>query len=202
MNGVLFLDVDGVFNTSRCLLENYCEHDQSLLFVKDLCPQIAEFMVPLEKHQITNLKWIMEQFDLHFVISSTWRQRDEYKKFFLTALSTCGIDTSRYLGDTPCLGTDEGRGAEVKQWLEANPHVGKKFVILDDEHEYSFKKHGLQSHVVKTFLRSGIHHEEGLSKIKAEKVVDLLEKLEVRNVERMAREEENQDIDHHQQSQI
>lgn len=196
MDGILFLDIDGVFNTSRCLLENYSENDQTLLFVKDLCPHISEFMVPLEKHHITNLKWIMEQFDVCFVISSTWRQREEYKTFFLAALSACEIDISRYVGDTPCLSLHQGRGAEVKGWLDVNPNVEKRFVILDDEHEYSFKKHGLGPHLVKTLLRSGVYHDEGLSKSKAEKVIELFTQLGVRRIDRHMPSEVEQLYEH------
>lgn len=180
---VIFLDIDGVFNTSRCLLEDYEVDDQSLLFVKELCPDITEYIVPLEKHHIMNLKWIMDQCDASFVISSTWRQQDEYKRFFLEALRSCGVDTNRYLGDTPSLSPIDGRGAEIKHWLDRHPEVGEKFVIIDDDHEHSFRKNGVLKNFVKTVMRSGVSTEEGLSKEKATDVLRMLRSFEGRNVE-------------------
>ena len=171
---VLFLDIDGVFSTSRCLLEDYDEDDPSLLFVRDLCPDVKEFIVPLEKSYILNLKWILDAQPVHFVISSTWRQCDNYKNFFLAALRECGIDTSRYIGDTPTLSAVEGRGAEIRQWLSENSHVGEHFVIIDDDHEVSFKHHGLDKHWVQTIMRSDNPTEEGFSPQQAQLVMTKL----------------------------
>ena len=53
---VLFLDVDGVLTTERCLLEEYDEDDESLYFVHKLCPDVTSFIPPLEKSRIAILK--------------------------------------------------------------------------------------------------------------------------------------------------
>ena len=53
---VLFLDVDGVLTTERCLLEEYEEDDESLYFAHKLCPDVKSFIPPLEKSRIAILK--------------------------------------------------------------------------------------------------------------------------------------------------
>jgi hypothetical protein len=160
---VIFLDVDGVLTTSRCLLEDYEDEDDSLLFLQNLLPhRREEHMVPLEISMIQNLKYVIEQTNARIVLSSTWRESDEMKEYLLKGLESQGIPPEAIIGETPFLGCLEGRGAEIRLWLCEN--LCENFVILDDDHLLSFQSHGLDHRLVQTKIRDDDRAKEGLTR--------------------------------------
>jgi hypothetical protein len=186
---LIFLDVDGVLNTKREILEEYDDNEASPhYFSEKLCPDISHHITPLCKRFIDNLRWMIEQLpNTKIVLSSTWRQDDEYKRFLLAAFRSSGIETTCVvLGDTPTLSCLDGRGAEIRTWLLLNAEYGQKFVIIDDDHEISFGKHDLSDRFVKTILYDPKDSsKEGLSREAAELAVSILRRqsdvAEVRN---------------------
>ena len=60
---IIFLDVDGVLNGSRSILEEYEESDPTLYFARNIYPPATEFITPLEKSMIANLKWLIDSFE-------------------------------------------------------------------------------------------------------------------------------------------
>jgi len=71
---------------SRCLLCEYEVDDPTLIFPKDT----HSAQVPLELHQLRNLKWLVEESNACIVLSTTWRQVEEMRAFLLTALASVG----------------------------------------------------------------------------------------------------------------
>lgn len=175
---IIFLDIDGVLTTSEALLEEYEPDDPAYYYTSDLCPSLESSITPLSKVCIHNLKWICDQVpNLRIVVSSTWREDEDYKQFLLSALTAGGIDANLLVaGDTPILSGADGRGAEIRMWLLLNPaEYHRRFCILDDGHKESFLKHQLEDHFVQTIMRHSTHPElEGLTHELAVKVVEIL----------------------------
>ena len=71
---VIFLDVDGVLNSQRCVCDDYEEGDRTLLFASDVL-KTNEYMIPLERHMLENLKYILNEVpSAQICVSSTWRE--------------------------------------------------------------------------------------------------------------------------------
>ena len=172
---VLFLDVDGVLATKRCLTEDVHEEDSSLFFAHQLCPAVHGYFTPLEKSKIENLKTILDILPyVKIVISSTWRIDPNLMAFLLEALKAGGIDTKEVvLGGTPySRRVGSCRGSEILEWLRINPEYNENFVIVDDEHQASFMSCRLADRVVKTEMH-GDERNQGLSQEAVEKVLQL-----------------------------
>lgn len=171
---VLFLDVDGVLTTSRGLLMTYSASDNSLYHVSDLIPGSApDSIPPLEKDRVSNLRTVVAAVPgLRIVVSSTWREDDEYMAFLLAALREGDIDVEAVVIDKTPVSTG-GRGAEVREWLALNPSHNV-FAIVDDGHAESFKEHGFEPQFVQTYVGC-IHNEfEGLTREHAKSLIDIL----------------------------
>ena len=162
MKKIIFLDVDGVLNSSRTLYED----------------------ISLEDDLILNLKELINKTGAKIILSSSWRLSteaiatlmDKLDKFGLAISGmTCdGVDldwiekyefdvTKKYL-DTK-FDYDENkqikitydRGAEIFKWL--HDHDGCTYVILDDEIE-DIKPYFNASVIVKTSYKTGLTKED------------------------------------------
>lgn len=104
---VIFLDVDGVLNTSngRCDMGLYC-------------------LLPTA---LANLKDIVDKTNASIVLSSTWRIYDEALEILKRKLQELGLDIYAV---TPRLG--RARWHEIKSWLANHPYV-TKYAIIDDD---------------------------------------------------------------------
>ncbi len=133
---VLFLDVDGVLNTSGSRGLHY-----SLL---------------------SRLKSIIEQTDCKIIISSNWRLYDKYLKYLYAHMSNIGIDVEKVvLGGTSYFGTDL-RLFEILHCLDQmyiHQYEVDNWCILDDLNLYrqNVRNIDLENH----FVRS--NHLKGLS---------------------------------------
>ena len=113
---VIFLDVDGVLNSSQ-----------------------DGFNIKLEtrKHLVL-LKQLVDETGAEIVLSSSWRIYDKTRVFIKKKLEEYGI---ALIGFTP--DTGESKGKEIKKWLDETPYSIESFVILDDDAdmgEYSGSK--------------------------------------------------------------
>jgi hypothetical protein len=150
---IVFLDVDGVLNTERYLVEQCDRNQEGKMYAFE-----AQFN--FDPRALDNLKKIVNTFDASIVISSTWRVTDKEfdlwkldggiyggnKKFrywneLIRNLYEYGLD-KRVIGVTPSLCTpSEGgysryvsRGEEIKAWLTTNVSLKiESFVIIDDD---------------------------------------------------------------------
>lgn len=173
---VVFLDVDGVLTMSRCLLRDYDDDDPTLLFPEDVSPLGGEQFegVPLERSALLNLKWLIDQSHADIVLSSTWRQMDEMRRYLMAALTSVGISAESVVGDTECMPL-VGRGGEISHWLSQHPEY-TSYVVLDDAHQASILQHCGERHFVQTILQSPDkdYSCEGLTKPHAIKALKIL----------------------------
>ena len=162
MKKVIFLDVDGILNSSRTLYED----------------------ISLEDDLISNLKELVDKTDAKIILSSSWRfsteaiatLMDKLDKFGLVISGmTCdGVDldwlekyefntTKKYLDtkfdydENKQIKFTRDRGAEIFKWL--HDHDDCAYVILDDEIE-DIKPYFSESVIVKTSYKTGLTEED------------------------------------------
>lgn len=111
---VLFLDVDGVLNTTES--------------------QIDGGMTNFTEEAVSAVKTLVEEAAFNVVVSSTWRA--DSLPLLKKALEARGVGelSARIVGGTPTFSLDSGagRGDEIDAWLYQNKFSGR-MVILDDE---------------------------------------------------------------------
>ena len=162
MKKVIFLDVDGVLNSSRTLYES----------------------ISLEDDLILNLKEIVNKTKAKIILSSSWRLSaeavatliDKLDKFGLaiSGMTYDGVDldwlekyefdvTKKYLDtkfdydENKQIKFTHDRGAEIFKWL--HDHYDCTYVILDDEIE-DIKPYFSESVIVKTSYKTGLTKED------------------------------------------
>ena len=168
MKKVIFLDVDGVLNSSRTLYES----------------------ISLEDDLILNLKEIVNKTKAKIILSSSWRLSteavatliDKLDKFGLaiSGMTYDGVDldwlekyefdvTKKYLDtkfdydENRQIKITHDRGAEIFKWL--HDHDDCAYVILDDEIE-DIKPYFSESVIVKTSYKTGLTKEDVKKAIK------------------------------------
>ena len=111
---VIFLDIDGVLNTTRSRYKNGMD---------EITPEL-----------VRNLRGLLVYTGAKIVISSTWRLPDVvgYDPLVDRLESEFGMDPECFVGQTPDLSMDGLlRGDEISSWLRDHPEV-TQYVILDD----------------------------------------------------------------------
>jgi hypothetical protein len=170
---LLFLDCDGVLNTTRCLTCDYSEDDASLIFPEG--DGIHDFF-PLDRACLAQLKRIIDVTGARIVLSTTWRQEPAMREYLLQTLAVVGV-REVVVGDTPSLSA--GRGAEIAAYLQSCDYQPRAcesatapwvFAILedDDKHVASFVREGLGGRCVQTQM------DRGLTDVDADAVIRLL----------------------------
>ena len=162
MKKVIFLDVDGVLNSSRTLHED----------------------ISLEDDLILNLKEIVDKTEAKIILSSSWRLSTEAIAKLMDTLDKFGLaisgmicdgvdldwlekyefDTTKKYLDTK-FDYDENkqikithdRGAEIFKWLCY--HDDCAYVILDDEIE-DIRPYFNESVIVRTSYKTGLTEED------------------------------------------
>ena len=127
---IIFLDVDGVLNSS---------HDG------------FNIQLGTSKH-LKLLKQIVDETDAKIVLSSSWRINDKTRLFVKNKLNEYGM---MLIGSTPDLGGS--RGEEIKRWLSETAYPIEGFVILDDDSDMEEYTHGK---LVKTDSNIGLQETD------------------------------------------
>lgn len=124
MNRIIFLDIDGVLNNPKSLMDgNKPDID---------C--------------IKALNWLVAETGAKIVVSSTWRGRPDLLDVFKSW--GCNFEV---IGITPSLESKtvngvfigKERGNEIAKWLEKNRGKWEFFVILDDDDDMGHLKPNL-----------------------------------------------------------
>jgi len=103
---VIFLDVDGVLNTT---------HN----FAKQILPEKIEYIID-----------ILDKTDASIVLSTTWRDPPPRRRFLLQYLEKHGILLTKIIGQTSDLGFFR-RSEEIEQWITDHNTI-TRFIVLDD----------------------------------------------------------------------
>lgn len=112
---ILFLDIDGVMNTTDSALR----HRGGQVFTRDA---------------VEALRWMVRETDCKIVISSTRRREGVEAMRALFSRNGLVAEAARIIGCTPCFvahDTDDWREDEIEAWLDGHGDK-EKFAILDD----------------------------------------------------------------------
>lgn len=149
---IIFLDIDGVLNSSESFHENYLRKlkEDRFSISKNYCFPLGHLSIP----HIQRLNRIIEETNSSIVISSTWRNNS--LKDLRNWLSTKGfLFKDQIIDKTPNFHLSYGRGYEIQDWLNNSSNV-TNFVILDDD----IDMHHLLPYLVHTDQRYGLQEEE------------------------------------------
>lgn len=147
---VIFLDFDGVLNSSKYLLR--CE----------VCG------IAIDPSRMVLLKQIVDAANAKIVLSTSWREHWEKD---LAKCGSTGVLINRIFSThglqifdkTPQL--HERRETEIKSWLDAHPEV-ENYVVLDDR---LLSADYLNGHFIKTS-----NYFDGLDETDVQKAIDIL----------------------------
>ena len=148
---VLFIDIDGVINSSQGYdlmfrekgRKRYCDDYSALKqeyidkgFDKDIAHDIA-LSLEFDPMCISNLRKIIELVpDVKFVLSSTWRLGYNGGAESGLIFSRFPDIQERFIDRTKRLFDDKGqtrqRGDEILEWIERHPEV-ESFAVIDDD---------------------------------------------------------------------
>ena len=160
---LIFLDVDGVLNSSRKLREVWeLTHKPH-----------SGYSYPFDERCLENLRLLVRETNSKMVITSTWRKDEVGRSTLLKVLSEYELD-NRVIGYTPVL--DETRGIEIKQFLISLKETAN-FIILDDDSDMG----ELMPFFIKTNKQVGLTYEnvqEAIIKLNKTKIKENEEDLE------------------------
>lgn len=156
---VLFLDIDGVLNSSQHFKRTTELRQKTSKQGMDF--RDSEWLTNIDQVCVNHLKHLMSKVpDLHIVISSTWRKTHPITLLKKNLSEMLNVNSDRILGITPVLWKNgEVRGDEIQAWLNEHPDVSR-FAIVDDDSDMAH----LQSHLFKTTWEKGLQFEH-VSKI-------------------------------------
>jgi hypothetical protein len=125
---VIFLDIDGVLNSSRWYKERKANGETRTSDAYEICP----------KH-VAQFNRILRATGASVVLSSTWRKYHTLPEM-IAILQSRGCELTHFIGRTPDgerrlesgLYQSVRRGTEIQQWLDENPGVSN-FIIIDDD---------------------------------------------------------------------
>ena len=162
MKKVIFLDIDGVLNSTKTLYEDSSLEDNLILNLKEIVNKTEAKIIlssswRLSTYAIAKLMDNLDRFDL--VISGMtcdgvdldWLKKYEFdttKKY---------LDTKFDYDENKQIKITHDRGAEIFKWLCY--HYDCAYVILDDEIE-DIKPYFDESVIVKTSYKTGLTKED------------------------------------------
>ncbi len=174
---IIFLECDGVLATYRCIASDFDEGEPELIHCADAG---NAGQTPLERRLLQNLKFVVDATGAHIVLTTTWRAVPEMREFLALALASIGISPDAIIDDTEHL-PDAGRGGEVRRWLDKHPQF-VDYVVFDedrlgyedDTRDASYSTNNLQARLIKTLMRASDPLDEGLTRAKAERAIQML----------------------------
>jgi hypothetical protein len=137
MKRFLFLDVDGVLNTTNLKSSRILGHSKN------------GAILPINDALVNNLKYLYDKYDLNLVLSSTWREDAKTKRVITQVL----LEKQMLLtGATPILSGNEGeedveviRPREILSYVKKHIHPRDKWVAVDDLDLHLKKTHFVQT---------------------------------------------------------
>lgn len=151
---IIFLDIDGVLNTSNYGVQAHAMWKRTNGWFKSR----DEFGAKFDPMAVDCLEYIVHRTNAKIVISSTWRKSGLHvmKNMFKVR----GIDAD-IIGVTPVLNTM--RGEEIEQWLHENDYV-TNYVILDNNTDFTEEQK--KNHFVCTHGKHGLDHNAMVKALK------------------------------------
>ena len=121
MKRFLFLDVDGVLNTTNFKSNRILGYSNN------------GAILPINDALVNNLKYLYDRYDLNLVLSSTWREDAKTKRIITQVL----LEKQMFLtGATPIFTPSDKeeiiRSQEILSYVKKHIHPGDKWVAVDD----------------------------------------------------------------------
>lgn len=169
---VIFLDIDGVLNSTHWYIKNHKRH-----------PERCRADTAINPRFVKNLRKIVRKTGAVIVLSATARFgiKNDLNHYFRRIFKQYGLEIYGY---TPRIGME--RGIDIQEWLNHNLNV-TNIVILDDDSDMCH----LKEYLVKTSNHSSVlinekwvkvrlpfawFFMEGLNFIKVRKAIKMLDK--------------------------
>lgn len=159
MNKVLFLDVDGVLNSTKSLVA----------FGNYPMPKVdAREKELFDLTSVELIKKVCKDTNTKIVLSSSWRNCEDWEFVLkgLLGLDIIDITPTIYDGDRGWF-----RGNEIKAWLTEHPEV-TKYAIVDDNNDFLEEQ---EEFFVQTNATNGLSYNDYLL------LKDILEDKDVKN---------------------
>lgn len=124
MESLIFLDIDGVINSTDNI------HNQHAMGKSTLAGDIE-----IPKNMLLRVKRIVDETNSYLVISSTWRKFSDAFTNLEQQFAKVGV---KIYGTTPNLNKD--RGFEILDYLRRHNFLGCPFMVIDDD-SFDIKKY-------------------------------------------------------------
>ena len=165
---VIFLDIDGVLNSSA-----YFKTKEHQLKKSD-----KEFD-DIDESKVVLLKQIIDATDARIVLSSTWRELDdesyiECYKMYKYLIDTLGKYDIKIFDKTPTIRQD--RPLEIQTWINDEPSLDEViFISLDDDFsKKDYDKYGIGDNLVHTIFFTDDLSVGGLQEYHVEQAIKIL----------------------------
>lgn len=155
---VIFLDMDGVMNSTRSViaLRGYGFMPPSHTLNGAADARAIRKQCNLDPISVGLLKRILKETGAKVVISSSWRFRNEQKTIDVFNVMFKAHRLPRVvIGSTPHHNSGF-RGEEIRLWLEDHPEV-TAYIILDDDSDMHAEQ---QAHFLQTNNHVGLGYEQ------------------------------------------
>lgn len=165
MSNYIFLDVDGVLNSSA-YFDELRDKDKT-----GTCTELCE-------EHVKRLEKIYKECDAKIVLSSTWRYLFDAKEELASCMYRYLVETLKEHGmyiyaHTPDLNGDRPR--EINYWVQKNCNEEDRFVILDDDFDlFDYSKYRLDKYLVHTRYFCYKIEEGGLQQEHVDKAISIL----------------------------
>lgn len=157
MKKIIFLDIDGVLNTSYSRQKN----------------------VSVDEFRLSYLAEIVKGTNAKIVLTSTWRYNlkrtffgfkafSNSTKTLLNLLKKHDLKINDTLPDTP----NDQRALDIANYVKNNKITN--FLILDDE-VFDYNSYNLSSHLLQTYFNRGSEEESGLTKRMIKRACQIIE---------------------------
>ena len=143
---VIFLDIDGVLNTSKNSVRLHGAYKATNGYIKSR----DDFGALFDPIACDNLIYLADTTKSAIVISSTWRKHGLQRMKDLFKFRGIALDI---IDVTPILNKE--RGYEIEEWLLQNDWV-EKYIIIDDDTDFTQEQRN--NHLVHTPGENGLDH--------------------------------------------
>ena len=157
----LFLDVDGVLNSTKYMIQLNGTFNRGAAMHPDMDPDLARSFHMLDPESCARLRKVLTVTDAKVVLSSSWRHGTPLTEMAM-ALHLRGCPAT-FVGSTPHLNLYRGRGQEIDHWLREHPTI-TQFAIVDDDSD-------MEPHMDRLVKTS---HDDGLMDEHVERLIEML----------------------------
>lgn len=152
-NTFIFLDIDGVLNSSPYM--DRVRHE------KGFCE--------INEDNVRILSELYHRYNAKIVLSSTWRELSERHPMYIYLEECLRKYNMHIYAKTPYV--HEDRPLEIVTWLRIHAHKGDKIIVLDDDFSKAdYLRYSLDKCVIHTLFYCDTEKEGGLQHFYFEKL--------------------------------